>query len=44
LAEEKKTLVHPYGNALMKDMLRVTVGSVKAMAFFAKVFFEIDNI
>lgn len=43
LAEEKKTLVHPYGNAMMKDMLRVTVGSVRAMEFFAKVFFEVDN-
>lgn len=43
LAEEKKTLVHPYGNALMKDMLRVTVGSMKSMDFFAKAFFEVDN-
>lgn len=43
LAEEKKTLVHPYGNAMMKDMLRVTVGSVKAMELFAEVFFEVDN-
>lgn len=43
LKEEKKTLVHPYGNAMMKDMLRVTVGSIKAMEFFVKVFFEIDN-
>lgn len=44
LAEEKKTLVHPYGNDLMKDMLRVTVGSVKAMEFFAKAFFEVDSV
>ncbi len=44
LAEEKKTLVHSYGNAMMKDLLRVTVGSVKAMDFFVKVFFEIDCI
>lgn len=43
LEMEKKTLVHPYGNALMKDMLRVTVGSRRAMEFFVKVFFEIDN-
>lgn len=43
LAEEKNTLVHPYGNALMKDMLRVTVGSRKSMEFFAKVFFEVDK-
>lgn len=43
LEAEKKTLVHPYGNVLMKDMLRVTVGSRPAMEFFVKVFFEIDN-
>lgn len=43
LATEKKTLVHPYGNAMMKDMIRVTVGSVDAMRFFVKVFFEVDN-
>lgn len=43
LEAEKKTLVHPYGNVLMKDMLRVTVGSRRAMEFFVKVFFEIDN-
>ena len=42
LAEEKKTLVHPYGNEMMKDMLRVTVGSVRAMEYFTKVFFEVD--
>ena len=42
LEAEKKTLVHPYGNVLMKDMLRVTVGSRRAMEFFVKVFFEID--
>ncbi|MBR3710793.1 MAG: histidinol-phosphate aminotransferase family protein [Bacteroidales bacterium] len=43
LEAEKKTLVHPYGNVLMKDMLRVTVGSRRAMEYFVKVFFEIDN-
>lgn len=43
LEMEKKTLVHSYGNALMKDILRVTVGSRHAMEFFVKVFFEIDN-
>lgn len=42
LADKKKTLVHPYGNALMKDILRVTVGSKKSMEFFMKVFLEID--
>ena len=43
LAEEKQTLVHTYGNSLMKDMLRVTIGSKKAMEFFAKVFFDVDK-
>lgn len=43
LAIEKNTLVHPYGNSLMKEMLRVTVGSVEAMEFFVKVFFEADS-
>lgn len=44
LKDEKKTLVHPYSNVLLKDLIRVTVGSVKAMKFFVKVFFEIDNV
>ena len=43
LSEEKKSLVHTYGNSLMKDMLRVTVGSRKAMEFFVGVFFDVDN-
>ena len=43
LETEKKTLVHPYGNEMMKDMLRVTTGSKKAMEIFVKVFFEVDN-
>lgn len=43
LEVEKKTLVHPYGNEMMKDMLRVTTGSKKAMQFFVKVFLEVDN-
>ena len=43
LSEEKQTLVHTYGNSLMKDMLRVTIGSQKAMEFFVKVFFDIDK-
>lgn len=43
LEMEKKTLVHPYGNEMLKDMLRVTIGSKKAMQFFVKVFLEVDN-
>ncbi len=44
LETEKRTLVHPYGNELMKDMIRVTVGSKQAMSLFVKLFFEVDNI
>lgn len=29
LEEEKQVLVHPYGNELLKDYLRVSVGSKK---------------
>lgn len=43
LAEEKKILVHPYGNAMMKDLIRVTVGSVDSMKIFVNAFFEIDS-
>ncbi len=43
LEMEKKTLVHPYGNEMLKDMIRVTIGSKKAMQFFVKVFLEVDN-
>lgn len=42
LAKEKKVLVHPYGNELLKDYLRVSVGSVKSMEIFLKAFFEVD--
>ena len=44
LAEEKKTLVHSYGNALMKDMLRITTGPKKSMEYFLKVFLEVDFV
>ncbi len=43
LADEKKTLVHAYGNDMMKDLLRVTVGSVKAMGLFVNAFFDVDK-
>lgn len=43
LADEKMTLVHAYGNAMMKDMLRITTGSKKSMEFFVKVFLEVDT-
>ena len=43
LAKEKKVLVHPYGNELLKDYLRVSVGSVNAMKLFLDAFLEIDG-
>ena len=43
LEKEKKVLVHPYGNELLKDYLRVSVGSVDSMKIFLKAFFEIDS-
>lgn len=39
----KKVLVHPYNNEMLKDLLRVTVGSKKAMELFMKAFLEIDS-
>lgn len=43
LAEEKRILVHPYGNPLMKDLIRVTVGTKVSMEFFMKALLEIDK-
>ena len=42
LEEEKQVLVHPYGNELLKDYLRVSVGSKKAMQIFLDAFFQVD--
>lgn len=42
LAKEKKILVHPYGNEMLKDYIRVSIGSVNSMKIFLKAFFEID--
>jgi len=39
---EKKVLVHAYGNELLQDYLRVSVGSQKAMQIFLEAFWEID--
>lgn len=41
--EEKNILVHAYGNELLKDYLRVSVGSKKAMEPFLSAFLETDN-
>ena len=43
LQEEKKILVHPYGNSLLRDFIRVSVGSVSAMSFFLENFYEVDS-
>lgn len=43
LAEEKSVLVHPYGNELLKDYIRVSVGSVDSMKIFLAAFFAVDS-
>lgn len=42
LEEEKKVLVHPYRNEILRDYIRVSVGSVNAMKFFLEAFYEVD--
>lgn len=39
---EYNVLVHSYGNDLLKDMIRVSTGSINAMSIFLKAFFEVD--
>lgn len=43
LREEKKLLVHAYRHPLLKDLLRVSVGSVKAMEKFLCCFYEAES-
>ena len=43
LEEEKKVLVHAYGNPLLKDYLRVSTGSVAAMKRFIDAFLAVDK-
>lgn len=43
LKEEKNILVHPYNNEMLKDYIRVSVGSRKAMEFFVDAFLEVDD-
>ena len=40
--EEKNILVHPYGNPLLKDFIRVSTGSKSAMEAFLNAFLAID--
>lgn len=42
LENEKKVLVHAYNNELLKDYIRVSVGSEGAMKIFLDAFFELD--
>lgn len=45
LKEEKKILVHaPYSSEMLKDYIRVSVGSKQAMKFFIEAFLEVDSI
>jgi len=41
--EEEKVLVHPYGNPLLKDYIRVSTGSKAAMSKFFDAFMEVDK-
>lgn len=43
LEKEKKILVHPYSKGILKNYIRVSVGSVNAMKIFLDAFFEIDG-
>jgi histidinol-phosphate aminotransferase len=43
LEKEKKVLVHPYGNELLKDYIRVSVGSKEAMKIFLDAFFSVEQ-
>ena len=43
LKDEKKILVHAYGNPLLKDYIRVSVGSKNAMKKFLEGFFQVDK-
>lgn len=43
LEGEKKILVHAYGNSLLNEYLRVSVGSKTAMEIFLDAFFEVDE-
>lgn len=43
LKQKKKVLVHSYGNKLLQQYLRVSIGSKESMEIFMKAFIEIDN-
>ena len=43
LPPNPRVLVHAYGNELMKDLLRVTIGSEESMAFFINALLDVDK-
>lgn len=43
LEKQYQVLVHPYGNPLLKEFIRVSTGSQKAMETFLNAFVEIDK-
>lgn len=43
LEEEKRILVHPYHQELLRDYIRVSVGSCTAMQIFLEGFLEVDR-
>lgn len=43
LREEKQVLVHTFGNPLLKNYLRISIGSKAAMDIFLEAFLEVDG-
>ena len=43
LEEERKVLVHAYGNPILQDYIRVSVGSVASMKIFLEHFLAVDG-
>lgn len=44
LEEKYEVLVHPYGNELLKDFIRVSTGSKRSMEIFLDAFLEADKL
>lgn len=41
--ESKNVLVHPYGNPMLKDLIRISTGSKMAMSAFLDAFLSVDR-
>ena len=41
--KEEKILVHPYGNELLKNYIRVSVGDKESMRYFMEAFLRLDH-